>query len=95
MYSNSDDTLKNGLNAIVDAQKCGSRSAKLTAEFVAEILGDKLKKLYIVRPDGFWDKQRLENCTKSQKYKDVRLTDVLLLFLKLLNIYIITIQNNT
>lgn len=65
--------MKDGLDAIIDGQKCGWRAAKATIELVTNILGDKLRKLYIVRPDGFWDKQRLENCAKAQKNKDVRI----------------------
>lgn len=69
--TSSEETLKDGLDAIVDGQRCGWRTTKTTVESVTTILGDKLRKLYIVRPDGFWDKQRLENCTKAQKNKDV------------------------
>lgn len=67
----SDETLKDGIDAIIDAQKCNWRSVKATVDTVTNSLDSKLRKLYVVRPDGFWDKQRLENCAKSQKNKDV------------------------
>lgn len=71
IHFNSDDTLKNGMNVIINGQKCGWRIAKATADLVSDFLGEKLRKLFIVRPDAFWDKQRLENCAKSQRSKDV------------------------
>lgn len=68
---NSDETLKDGIDAIIDAQKCNWRSVKSIVDVVTNSLDIKLRKLYVVRPDGFWDKQRLENCAKTQKHKDV------------------------
>lgn len=65
--SYSNETKRKGLTVIVDAQKGPWRVAKSCMRQVTTIMAQpELAKLLILRPDAFWDKQRVENCTNIQ-----------------------------
>lgn len=67
----SKETVNNGLNVVIDTQTCSWRCARNAIQYVSEALTCNSIKLYAVRADVFWDKQRVENCTKAQTYLDV------------------------
>lgn len=69
----SKETVNNGLNVVIDTQMCSWRCARNAIQYVSEALNCNTIRLYAVRPEVFWDKQRVENCTKAQKYLDVSL----------------------
>lgn len=65
----SEQSLSNGLVAIVDAQKCPWRVAREQIKFIAQQLLDKhLIKVYAIRSDAF----SMQNCAKSYKKGEVR-----------------------
>lgn len=68
----SHETLSNGLTIVIDAQKCSWRLARIWIQHVQSLVDvDYLKSLIVIRPDAFWDKQRVENCAKAQKKGEV------------------------
>lgn len=68
----SDETKRKGLTVIVDAQKGPWRVAKSCIRQVTEAMSPPvLAKLLILRPEAFWDKQRVENCTTVQTEGEV------------------------
>lgn len=67
----SKETVNNGLNVVIDTQMCSWRCARNAIHYVSDSLNCNTIRLYAVRPEVFWDKQRVENCTKAQKYLDV------------------------
>lgn len=67
----SKETVNNGLNVVIDTQMCSWRCARNAIQYVSDSLNCNTIRLYAVRPEVFWDKQRVENCTKAQKYLDV------------------------
>ncbi|GAB0100258.1 SEC14 domain and spectrin repeat-containing protein 1 [Sergentomyia squamirostris] len=62
----SDETKNCGFTVIVEAQKCSWRLAKMHMR-ATSLIGTNLACLIVIRPDAFWDKQRVENCTKTNK----------------------------
>jgi hypothetical protein len=73
------ETLTSGISAIVDAQKCNWRVARIQIRHVTTLLGENLKNLYVIRPEAFWEKQRVENCAKAHKKGEVSKTNNFLL----------------
>ncbi|CAH0384233.1 unnamed protein product [Bemisia tabaci] len=63
----SPDTRRNGVCAIVDAQASSWRMARLVVRQVSETLGRDVSALIVLRPEAFWDKQRVDNCARSHK----------------------------
>ncbi|RXG54670.1 Kalirin, partial [Armadillidium vulgare] len=53
-----------GWVVVVDARNCPYRLVKPTVSTVRAALGN-IRYLFIVRPEGFWEKQRVD-CRKSQ-----------------------------
>ncbi|XP_043587396.1 SEC14 domain and spectrin repeat-containing protein 1-B [Bombus pyrosoma] len=62
----SEETKKNGLVLIVDAQRGAWRVARSCIRLSTILLGASAASVIVVRPDGFWDK-RVDSCTKSHK----------------------------
>lgn len=56
---------------IIDAQKCSWRLARAHIRHVTQLVEKHLIKLIVIRPDAFWDKQRVENCAKTYKKGEV------------------------
>lgn len=71
MFIASTETINTGINVIIDTQNCSWRCARNAIDYIIERLDRDKIKLYAVRPEVFWDKQRVENCTKTQKYLEV------------------------
>lgn len=70
VYSN--ETLVTGLTLLIDGQKSSWRLTKSWLAHVKSLIDvDYLKNIIIVRSDAFWDKQRVESCTKAQKLGEV------------------------
>lgn len=68
----SPETLNNGLLLLIDAQKSNYRLTNIWIEHVESIVDpDYLKLMIVIRPDAFWDKQRMDSCTKPQKRGEV------------------------
>lgn len=65
---NSQQTLNNGLIAIVDAQKCSWRLARDQIRNITQLLDKNLIKLIALRSDAF----SVQNCAKSYKKGEVR-----------------------
>lgn len=66
------ETLNAGLCVVIDAQKSSHRLTNIWIEHVQSIVDpDYLKILLVIRSDVFWDKQRMDNCTKPQKKGEV------------------------
>ncbi|XP_017781311.1 PREDICTED: SEC14 domain and spectrin repeat-containing protein 1-B [Nicrophorus vespilloides] len=64
----SDVTRKRGFTIIVDARKGAWRVARACIRQVNSTLcKEELAQFLVLRPDAFWDKQRVENCTSTQK----------------------------
>ncbi|KAL2729461.1 titin isoform X1 [Vespula squamosa] len=63
----SEGTKKGGLVLIIDARYRAWRVARSCIRLSVMLLGSRATSVFIIRPDGFWDK-RVDSCTKS--YKD-------------------------
>lgn len=68
----SQQTLNNGLIAIVDAQKCSWRLARDQMKLITQILDKNLIKLFAIRTEAF----SMQNCAKTYKKGEVRRLDV-------------------
>ena len=65
-------TLLNGLIVVVDGQKSSWRLTKSWLAHVQSLIDvDYIKNILVIRHDAFWDKQRVESCTKTQKPGEV------------------------
>lgn len=67
-FAFSQQTLNNGLIAIVDAQKCSWRLARDQIKFITQLLDKNLIKLIAIRTEAF----SMQNCAKSYKKGEVR-----------------------
>ncbi|KAF7280803.1 hypothetical protein GWI33_005466 [Rhynchophorus ferrugineus] len=68
----SESTRSKGYTAIVDARKGSWKHSKSYVKQVEDTLkSNEIRQLIIIKPDGFWDKQRVENCTSSHKDHEV------------------------
>lgn len=66
------ETLLKGLVVVIDAQKSSWRLTKSWIAHVQSLIDvDYTKNILVIRHDAFWDKQRVESCTKSQKPGEV------------------------
>uniref|UniRef100_A0A182JBL2 SESTD1-like spectrin repeats region domain-containing protein n=1 Tax=Anopheles atroparvus TaxID=41427 RepID=A0A182JBL2_ANOAO len=67
LASLSPDTVNSGLAVILDAQKCSWRSARQYIRYVQQLLGEPMNSFLVIRPDAFWDKNRVENCARQHR----------------------------
>lgn len=65
------ETRSRGFTVVVDGQKNAWRVARACIRHVSLSLGSDLASLIVLRPDAFWDKQRVDNCTKIRKEEEV------------------------
>lgn len=72
LQSLSDQSKSEGLIIVIDAQKCSWRLARTHMRYVISLIQKNLANIIVIRPDVFWDKQRVENCAKSHKKGEVR-----------------------
>ncbi|XP_058061286.1 SEC14 domain and spectrin repeat-containing protein 1-B [Anopheles bellator] len=67
LASLSPDTVSSGLAVILDAQKCSWRVARQYIRHVQQLLGEHTNEFLVIRPDAFWDKNRVENCARQHR----------------------------
>ena len=67
----SPDTRRNGLAVILDAQRSAWRMARACIRQVGVTLGADAAAIIVLRPEAFWDKQRVDNCARTQKEGEV------------------------
>uniref|UniRef100_A0A182QBH8 SESTD1-like spectrin repeats region domain-containing protein n=1 Tax=Anopheles farauti TaxID=69004 RepID=A0A182QBH8_9DIPT len=67
LASLSPETVGGGLAVILDAQKCTWRSARQYIRHVQQLLADPMDSFLVIRPDAFWDKNRVENCARQHR----------------------------
>lgn len=68
----SHETLLAGLSVVIDAQRTSWRLTKAWIAHVQSLIDvDYAKQILVIRPDAFWDKQRVESCTKTEKPGEV------------------------
>lgn len=63
----STDTRKLGLCIIVNAQKTNWRTTRVVLHLVSEIFRTELTNIIVLRPEAFWDKQKVEHCAKIKQ----------------------------
>nr|CAD7256196.1 unnamed protein product [Timema shepardi] len=63
----SPDTRRNGLAVIVDAQRGAWRLARACIRQVMATLASDAPSILVLRPDAFWDKQRVDNCARMHR----------------------------
>lgn len=56
---------------MVDAQRSSWRLVRPVTRQVSQVLGSSLATLLVLRPDAFWDKQRVDNCARVHKDGEV------------------------
>lgn len=57
---------------LLDARKGPWKVARSYIRQISKSLTtSELTKLIVIRPDAFWDKQRVENCTSNQNNEQV------------------------
>lgn len=56
---------------VIDTQRCQFRLARATIRHIETLIDATAATVIVIRPDAFWDKQRVENCTKSHKKGEV------------------------
>ncbi|XP_053676354.1 SEC14 domain and spectrin repeat-containing protein 1-B [Anopheles nili] len=67
LASLSSETVSSGLAVILDAQKCTWRSTRQYIRHVQQLLGVHMNSFLVIRPDAFWDKNRVENCARQHR----------------------------
>lgn len=67
----STDTRKLGLCVIIDAQRTSWRTTRIILHHVTEVFRTELTTIIILRPEVFWDKQKVENCAKLKHHNGV------------------------
>uniref|UniRef100_A0A182NH74 SESTD1-like spectrin repeats region domain-containing protein n=1 Tax=Anopheles dirus TaxID=7168 RepID=A0A182NH74_9DIPT len=67
LASLSPETVSSGLAVILDAQKCTWRSTRQYVRHVQQLLAEPMNSFLVIRPDAFWDKNRVENCARQHR----------------------------
>ncbi|EAA04479.4 AGAP007560-PA [Anopheles gambiae str. PEST] len=68
LASLSPETVSSGLAVILDAQKCSWRSTRQYIRHVQQLLScEQMNSFLVIRPDAFWDKNRVENCARQHR----------------------------
>lgn len=68
----SPQTRCNGLAVVVDATRSAWRMTRACIRQVSVVLGADAAAIIVLRPDAFWDKQRMDSCARTQKEGEVR-----------------------
>jgi len=68
----SPQTRRNGLAVVVDATRSAWRMTRACIRQVGVVLGADAAVIIVLRPEAFWDKQRVDNCARTQKEGEVR-----------------------
>lgn len=56
---------------IIDAQRTTWRTTRIILHHVTEVFRTELTTIIILRPEVFWDKQKVENCAKLKHHNGV------------------------
>jgi hypothetical protein len=67
----SPETRRNGLAVVLDATRSAWRTARAAIRQVGVTLGADAAAIIALRPEAFWDKQRVDNCARTQKEGEV------------------------
>ena len=67
----STDTRRLGLCMVINSQKTTWRVTRVILQRVTEIFSTELTTIIILRPEAFWDKQKVENCARLKHYHGV------------------------
>ncbi|KAF5301257.1 hypothetical protein FQR65_LT00957 [Abscondita terminalis] len=71
----SNESRTRGITVLLDTRKGHWKTARSYIRQVTSSLNpEELAQLVVIRPDAFWDKQRVENCTSTQKDNQVVFT---------------------
>lgn len=66
-------TRTEGLTVIIDAQRGSWRQTRTSIRQVTETFTpEELGLIIVLRPEAFWDKQRVDHCTRTRKDGQVR-----------------------
>lgn len=65
------ESRQQGVTVVVDAQRSSWRLVRPVTRQVSQVLGSSLATLLVLRPDAFWDKQRVDNCARVHKEGEV------------------------
>jgi hypothetical protein len=68
----SPQTRRNGLAVVVDATRSAWRMTRACIRQVGVVLGADAAAIIVLRPEAFWDKQRVDNCARIRKEGEVR-----------------------
>ena len=68
----SPQTRRNGLAVVLDATRSAWRMTRACIRQVGVVLGADAAAIIVLRPEAFWDKQRVDNCARTQKEGEVR-----------------------
>ncbi|XP_021915283.1 SEC14 domain and spectrin repeat-containing protein 1, partial [Zootermopsis nevadensis] len=63
----SAETRRNGLTLVLDATRSAWRMARACIRQVEVTMGADAAAIFVLRPEAFWDKQRVDNCARTQK----------------------------
>jgi hypothetical protein len=68
----SPQTRSNGLTVVVDATRSAWRMTRACIRQVGVVLGADAAAIIVLRPEVFWDTQRMDTCARTQKEGEVR-----------------------
>ncbi|RZF40117.1 hypothetical protein LSTR_LSTR011245 [Laodelphax striatellus] len=63
----SAESRRQGVTVVVDGQHSSWRMVRVTTRHLALVLGHSLMSLIVLRPDAFWDKQRMDACARIHR----------------------------
>lgn len=67
----SPQTRRSGLAVVLDATRSAWRMTRSCIRQVGVALGADAAAIIVLRPEAFWDKQRVDNCARTQKEGEV------------------------
>ncbi|XP_039286822.1 SEC14 domain and spectrin repeat-containing protein 1-B [Nilaparvata lugens] len=66
----SAESRRQGVVVVVDGQHSSWRMVRVTTRHLALVLGHSLMSLIVLRPDAFWDKQRMDACARLHRERE-------------------------
>ncbi|KAF5297176.1 hypothetical protein FQA39_LY12191 [Lamprigera yunnana] len=71
----SDESRNRGVTVLLDTRKGHWKTARsYIRQVTSSLTTEELAQLIVIRPDAFWDKQRVENCTSTQRDNQIIFT---------------------
>lgn len=65
------ESRQQGVTVVMDVQRSSWRLVRPCTRQVSVALGSSIANLLVLRPDAFWDKQRVDNCARMHKDGEV------------------------